>query len=102
MTGFAGPYIHNVLSSTYTAVAQLIQDLDEFVRNKYDGQLHVEVDDNSYTIYAENHYSRICIGCGIELSEEIASIDVMQHGTIASPVLFMIQCAECNKFALAQ
>ena len=81
-------------------IFKLIDNLDEFVTNKYGGQLHVEVEDIGYTIYAKYENDLMCIGCGKILQAKMKRADVLNQGRIGNPIVFIVQCFNCNKSLL--
>ena len=78
-------------------IFKLIDNLDEFVTNKYGGQLHVEVEDIGYTIYAKYKDDLMCIGCGRDLRAEFKRMDVLNQGRLGNPIVFIVQCFKCNE-----
>lgn len=78
------------------AIAGLIQILDKTLRSK-GAQLHVEVDEVGYTIYAMRNNMRSCIGCLRQLRDEVDQVEVLNRGQIGLPVLFIHQCSNCNR-----
>ena len=78
-------------------IARFIRHMDELVRSRYDAQLQVEVDDVSYTVYARDKLGdRVCVGCGVALSDRIEDVHMLNQGPVPGRILLIVQCERCN------